>query len=89
MVGTSTPFENRTKMTIRNPDLSGFRIPTVHYKDYTLFDLAHLVACCGPLVETSHNLYVSDWFFMFMEHLRLVSPLLKFYISTLELGLVA
>ena len=30
MVGTSTPFENRTKMTIRNPDMSGFRIPTVY-----------------------------------------------------------
>ena len=29
MVGTSTPFENRTKMTIWNPDMSGFRIPTV------------------------------------------------------------
>ena len=24
-----TPFENRTKPTIRNPDMSGFRIPTV------------------------------------------------------------
>ena len=24
------PFEIRTRLTIRNPDMSGFRIPTVH-----------------------------------------------------------
>ena len=40
MVGTSTPFKNRTKLTIQNTDRSGFLNPTVYYVDAATVALA-------------------------------------------------
>ena len=51
MVGTSTPFENRTKSTIWNPDMSGFRIPTVKLKLLDNLSLPFYEGKNGNLLE--------------------------------------
>ena len=39
MVQDSEPFKNRTKSTIREPDMSGFWIPTVFSPKNRVWDL--------------------------------------------------
>ena len=56
MVGTSTPFENRTKSTIQNPDTSGFQIPTLHVFEEHDIRALNLENLCNELTSSRQNL---------------------------------